>query len=469
MTRRSQRRTSQAPPQDPSPAPAADPANSVPAASPDVAASLPSHPPPPRKRPRTSAAAANKDASGAASAGSSSDTATVHPSLMTLNPETQQIDTAAPAAPSPPLPSRIPAQRKPPKRRIPSSDAEEEEERVVFAPPPEATNPPPEPGNAVLSVALDPVDTYSAPEPSAPAVPRPLDQVGTEVDRDSSSAIPLASPQDAPGPTKTPQPVTSLQAATPLGVQSGRAPAGGDDSMGATPVPVGETIGTPVAANLPLPAADQDLHAATSKEVSEETVSTEQQAAGTTSAGASSGSIAQPSPKPGQSPAGKPPVPKPNAARNPLNKIRSSKIAPGAPKPSSAGLKPTKSGAFNILEVLQPTAPAKPKPEQPVEARTAPPSLMPTQAEKEAEAKLMAAARIRERLARSDADSTSFDLLTQNYGIMRFEDEFREKVRRQHVEENNKYSGKHGLPRLTTFGSVFSLFPRSTGEGYEAP
>lgn len=49
------------------------------------------------------------------------------------------------------------------------------------------------------------------------------------------------------------------------------------------------------------------------------------------------------------------------------------------------------------------------------------------------------------------------------------QDEFREKVRRQHVEENNKYSGKHGLPRLTTFGSVFSLFPRSTGEGYEAP
>ena len=120
-------------------------------------------------------------------------------------------------------------------------------------------------------------------------------------------------------------------------------------------MPGGETIDTPVAATLPLPAADQDMHTATNKEVGEETASTEQQAAATTSAGASSGTVAQPSPKPGQSPAGKPSMPKPNAARNPLNKIRSSKIAPGAPKPSAAGLKPTKSGAFDILKVLQPT------------------------------------------------------------------------------------------------------------------
>ena len=355
VIRRSQRRTSQAPPQDPSPAPAAHPANLTP--STDVAASLPSDPAPPRKRPRTSAAAANKVASGAASAGPLSGTAAVDPSA-TSNQATQQADIAALAAPLPSLPSNIPTKRKPPRRRITSSDAEEEEEQVVLAPPPEATNPPPEPGNAILSAALDPLDpeeTSSAPGPSAHAVPKPLDQAGTEVDRDPPSAMPLASPQDVSGPTKTPQPITSLQATTTLEAQDERAPAGGDDSVGATPVPVDETISTPVAANLPLPTADQDMHTVTNKEVGEEAASTEQQAAATTSAGANSGSIAQPSPKPGQSPAGKPSAPKANAARNPLNKIRSSKIAPGAPKPSSAGLKPTKSGAFDILKVLQPT------------------------------------------------------------------------------------------------------------------
>lgn len=356
VTRRSQRRTSQAPPQDPSPAPAAHPANLTPSA--DLAASLPSDPAPPCKRPRTSAAAASKVASGAASAGLSSGTAAVDPSA-TSDQATQQAEVAALAGPLPSLPSRAPTKRKPPRRRIPSSDAEEEEEQVVLAPPPEATNPPPEPGNAILSVALDPLDpedTSSAPEPSAPAVPKPLDQAATEVDRDPPSAMPLASPQDASGPTKTPQPITSLQATTPLEAQEERAPARGDDSVGATPVPVDEPISTPVAANLPLPTADQDMHTATNKEeAGEEAASTEQQAAATISTGASSGSIAQPSPKPGQSPAGKPSAPKANAARNPLNKIRSSKIAPGAPKPSSAGLKPTKSGAFDILKVLQPT------------------------------------------------------------------------------------------------------------------
>jgi hypothetical protein len=39
---------------------------------------------------------------------------------------------------------------------------------------------------------------------------------------------------------------------------------------------------------------------------------------------------------------------------------------------------------------------------------------MPTQAEKEAEAKLMAAARIRERLARSDADVRASFFLAPN-------------------------------------------------------
>lgn len=29
------------------------------------------------------------------------------------------------------------------------------------------------------------------------------------------------------------------------------------------------------------------------------------------------------------------------------------------------------------------------------------------------------------------------------------------------ADENAKYGGKYILPRLTTFGSVFSLFPRS--------
>lgn len=356
VSTRSKGRTAQAPPQDPSPASAAHPANSLPSASPapNVAPSLQTDPARPSKRARTSAAAVHKIASSAASASPSSGTAAVDPSA-TSNQAAQQAEVAALAGPSPPLPSRIPTRRKPPTRKIPSSEPEEEEEQVVLAPPPAATTSLPEPGNAVLSAALNPEETSSAPEPSAPAVPRPLDQAGTEMDRDPCSAMPLASPQDAPGQTETSQPATSLQPATPLDVQEGRVPVGGDDSVGATPVPVGETIGTPVAAKLPLPAGDHDMHATINNGVGEETASAEQQAAVTTSTGASSGSIAQPSPKLGQSPAGKPSVPKPNAARNPLNKIRSSKIAPGAPKPSSAGLKPTKSGAFDILNFVNST------------------------------------------------------------------------------------------------------------------
>ncbi|GAA5985999.1 hypothetical protein JCM10908_006366 [Rhodotorula pacifica] len=122
------------------------------------------------------------------------------------------------------------------------------------------------------------------------------------------------------------------------------------------------------------------------------------------------------SPKPGRSPAIKSTALKPNAAQNPLNKIRSSKVAPGTPKQSLGGPKSVNSsGAFDILKVLQSKPPSSIRrdDEQPVAPRTVSSTTMITQAVKEAEARSMAKARECERADRLAADvcrSSSFQL-----------------------------------------------------------
>ncbi|BGP57028.1 hypothetical protein JCM8202_004535 [Rhodotorula sphaerocarpa] len=163
---------------------------------------------------------------------------------------------------------------------------------------------------------------------------------------------------------------------------------------------------------------------------------------------------------------------KPNAARNPLGKMRSSKITSGAGGGSQSGT-PTsgqpRSGGFNILNVLSTTSgtmPAKSKAPNKGSLDSKTPKTVSSpvlsEAEKAAQREQMAQARERARREREEAKSASFDLLAQNDGIKQFEDSFREDIRRQHLEENGKYGGRYPLPRLTTYGSIFSLMPRST-------
>ncbi|GAA5856792.1 hypothetical protein JCM9279_002018, partial [Rhodotorula babjevae] len=84
------------------------------------------------------------------------------------------------------------------------------------------------------------------------------------------------------------------------------------------------------------------------------------------------------------------------------------------------------------------------------------------------------ARRARERAEREKADKAlklgvipRLDLLEHVRGLASFELALRPEVNARQNAENEKYRGRHPLPRLSHFGSVFSLFPRRLGDEEE--
>ncbi|GAA5863717.1 hypothetical protein JCM3774_001225 [Rhodotorula dairenensis] len=396
---------------------AADPVTASPSTSQNVA---PPTSTPSRKRARISTAAELRSPAATSGTGASAEAAGLRLSTngavqQAVVPEAEAPATASASAPPNPSPdpsplSQTPIPRKTPRRGSPARDGQEQVDGT--APPlrnpallPSVDMAIASPAPTVGGVSADLSASFMSAQ-SAPAHP------GTASDPETSSALPPTPPGVRSLEPDADNPASNALGRTSSVTTASSLPKG--ELPGAVALSDSGAVGQAADGSAPAPGGGSSLHGAT-QETESKPGGIDPGAGDVPLGSTSSGAAVNASPKRGQGTAVRPSAPRPNAGHNPLNKIRSSKIAPGAQKPSSAGPKAAKQAGFNILNVLQ-----------------------------------------------SQHQAAAFDLLLQNHGIMRFEDNFREAVRRQHAEENVKYGGKHGLPRLTTFGSVFSLFPRPT-------